>query len=463
MSYGRAATVLGLIVWTAAAGACGGPDALVEGDIAFVDVDVVPMDRERVLEDQTVVIQDGRIAAIGSTDTIGPAPGVEVVEAAGHYLMPGLTDMYAQLPDTRMPERDIANHLFLFVANGVTTVRSMRGDPSQFDLRERIDRGLVIGPSLVLASPAVGGAAALTTATDAEQRVRAARVAGFDLIMVTEGLTVEVFEAVMQTAADVGMPVAGSVSDQVGLERAVGTGQASIDRLDNYLHALVRDDPQRPDPPGIAGLGALIDAMDESRIPELVQATVEAGAWVVPAMVALEAEYFGDSSAAILTVERPGVDYMPPETVVRWQRAVDDRLAEADMDATRRAAELGRRVLAALHQGGAAIALGTDAPQAFSVPGFSVHREMALYVDIGMTPYEVLAAATRRPAEHFNATGEFGLVAVGRRADLLLLTANPLDGVGHVERRAGVMLRGRWYPEGEIQRRLEGIAQFYGN
>ena len=154
---------------------------------------------------------------------------------------------------------------------------------------------------------------------------------------------------------------------------------------------------------------------------------------------------------------------MPPETVDRWIQAVDERLATTNVETNRRVASLRRAVLQALHQGGAKIALGTDSPQIFSVPGFAMHREMALYVELGMTPYEVLEIATRRPAEYFSAADEFGTVAEGQRADLLLLTANPLDDIGNVAKRAGVMLNGRWFSEEEIQSRLEEMARFYGN
>ena len=154
---------------------------------------------------------------------------------------------------------------------------------------------------------------------------------------------------------------------------------------------------------------------------------------------------------------------MPPETVARWMQAVDDRFGATSVETNRRVNALRRTVLQALHRGGAKIVLGTDSPQIFSVPGFAMHREMALYVELGMTPYEVLEIATRRPAEYFRAVDEFGTVAEGRRADLLLLTANPLDDIGNVARRAGVMLKGRWFSEGEIQVRLGEMAQFYGN
>ena len=122
-----------------------------------------------------------------------------------------------------------------------------------------------------------------------------------------------------------------------------------------------------------------------------------------------------------------------------------------------------RRILKALFDGGANIALGTDSPRIFNVPGFAMHHEMVLYVEIGMTPYEVLEIATRRPAEYFDATDEFGVVAVGRRTEFLLLTANPLEDIGNMRARAGVSLNGRWMPNEQIERRLRDIALFYGN
>ena len=180
-------------------------------------------------------------------------------------------------------------------------------------------------------------------------------------------------------------------------------------------------------------------------------------------MVRWETALFGDRTSADIRAERPEVRYMPPETVARWSEAVDTRLEGSDPEANRRVAELRRRILAALQEGGARIALGTDSPQIFSVPGFAMHHEMALYVEVGMTPYEVLEIGTRRPAEYFDAADVFGTVAVDRRADLILLTANPLDDIANLQRRAGVMVGGRWLPEADIQSRLTEISRFYGN
>ena len=123
------------------------------------------------------------------------------------------------------------------------------------------------------------------------------------------------------------------------------------------------------------------------------------------------------------------------------------------MEAGKRVIEIRRTVLKELQDAGVRIVFGTDAPQLFSVPGFSIHREMRIMASAGMTPYEILLAGTRNVAEYFS-SDEFGRVAVGQRADLILLEANPLVDVSNMRRRAGVMVRGRWMPEAEIQARL---------
>ena len=444
---------------------CGGePPTIVDGDLAFVNVNVLPMDVQgaRVFERQTVVVDAGRIAAIGHTDRFEPAEGMEVVDASGHYLMPGLTEMHGHLPNPRMSDADIKNLLFLYIANGVTTVRGMQGDPSQFALRSAIDRGLLLGPHLYLASVSMNGSS-VTTPEEAAQRAREYRVDGYDLIKTHEGMNLESFDALAETAAEIGIPFGGHVSDDVGLRHTLASGQVSIDHLDNYVEALLPKDERFHAEGGLRGVGALLDRVDEGRIPELVKATVDAGAWMVPTMVLWETAFFNERGSADVFEDRPEVRYMPLETVDRWRQAVDIRLSSTDVETNRRVSALRRRILKALHDGGANIALGTDSPQVFSVPGFAMHHEMALYVEIGMTPYEVLEVGTRRPAEYFDATDEFGMVAVGRRADLLLLSENPLDDIGNVRKRAGVMINGRWMRSDELDQRLRDIALFYGN
>ena len=417
---------------------------------------------DRVLERQVVMIENGEVSLIGAVDEFSVAEDVTSIDGEDYFLIPGLTEMHGHLPDPRMSDQDIRNLLFLYVANGVTTVRGMQGNPSQFALRNAIERGRLLGPKLYLASVSMNGNS-VTTPEEASQRAREYKVDGYDLIKTHEGMSLDAFNALAETASEVDIPFGGHVSDYVGLRHALASGQMSIDHLDNYVEALAPSDDRADEDRGLRGVGALLESVDESRIPELVRATVESGAWVVPTMVLWETAFFNERGSADVLSDRPEVRYMPPEVVDRWREAVDTRLASTDIGTNRRVASLRRNILAALHEGGANIALGTDSPQIFSVPGFAMYHEMALYVEVGMTPYEVLEIGTRRPAEYFDAADQFGTVAVGSRADLILLKANPADDIGSVRNRVGVMVNGRWIPADEIERRLREIALFYGN
>ena len=455
----------GLLVAVLAAAGCGDPLPEVRGDLAFTGVNVIPMTAPGVpvvVENRTVVVTDRRIASMHPADEVEVADGTEVVEAGGMYLMPGLGEMHGHLPGPRTVQSDARNLLFLYVANGVTTVRGMQGERSQLGLRARIARGQSLGPRIFVGSPSMTGGR-VTTPEQGAQLVREYNELGYDLVKVHEGLAPEVFDAVAATANEVGLPFGGHVPDAVGLRRALAAGQVSIDHLDNAVEALVPDDELPAGGGGLFGVGDLLDRVNLGRLPRLVEDTLASGAWMVPTMVLWETVFFGDQSAAELRAARPEVRYMPPEIVEQWERVVDERAAAVDPEANRRVAALRRQILGALHEGGVPIVMGTDSPQIFSVPGFSVHHEMALWVEVGMTPYAVLEAGTRRVAEYFGALDDFGTIEVGRRADLLLLTANPIDDVANVARRGGVMVNGNWWSAERIQERLAGIAQFYGN
>ena len=316
----------------------GGPDTRVNGDMAFVGVNVLPMDSERVLENQTVVVDDGRIVAIGSSDEVGPADGVDVIEAAGHYLMPGLTEMHGHLPNPQTSDTDAQNLLFLYVANGVTTVRGMQGHPSQFAVRDQIDRGSIIGPRLFLGSVSINGAR-VSSPEQAEQLVREYKVQGYDLHQDARGLE---RGNVRRGGAD-----SGGGADPVWRARAqpgwAATRpriRAGLDRPPRQLlsEALVPETAQPDEWPGTGGLGALLASVDESLIPEIVDATVQADAWVVPTMVLWETGIFSDRPSDVVLAERPEGRYMPPETVERWTQTVDERFAASDVETNRRLA-----------------------------------------------------------------------------------------------------------------------------
>ncbi len=420
--------------------------------VAFVGVDVLPMDRDALLRDRTVIVRDGRIAQIAPAATVDLAPGTFRIDGTGKVLMPGLTEMHGHVPGPDDPQyaQDV---LFLYLANGVTTVRNMAGDPWHLDLRRRVDSGEVAGPNLVAASPWLSA----KTAEEAEREVREAKQAGFDLVKIGD-MPRAAYAAMANTAHALKLPFAGHVPFEVGLVGALDAKQASIDHLDRYVEFLV---PPGSDvtgrDPGVFGSG-WIGSIDRSRMHDAVQRTVAAGTWNVPTLSFIE--HLASPEPAETMIRWPEFRYLPREVREAWVRAKHEYARRDDFrpEAAQALVRLRRELLKALHDGGAPVALGSDAPQFFNVPGFSVHREMRMMVDAGLTPYDVLVTGTRNPARAIGTPDAFGTVAVGRRADLVLLEADPRADIANAARRTGVMVGGQWWPEAALQSRLQEIA-----
>jgi imidazolonepropionase-like amidohydrolase len=410
-------------------------------DLAFVGVNVVPMDRNRTLNNQTVIVQDGRIAQVGPAGSTRVPDGTLRLEGRGKYLMPGLGEMHGHIPSTLEPREFTEAVLFLYVANGVTTVRGMQGSPGQLDLREGAKRGELLAPNLYLAGPGFSGKT-IKSAEEAIQKVQQQKAEGWDLLKVLPGLTRDQYDAMARTAKEVGISFAGHVPADVGLLHAIQSGQETFDHLDGYIEYLQ----------GEKG------AVTEVKFQEIAKLTREAGAWVVPTM-ALWETLRGTADLDTLRAF-PELKYMPPQQIQQWRSAQENLLKNLDFkpDVARNVIQNRMRLLKVLNDGGVKILLGSDAPQRFSVPGFSIHREMKRMADAGMKPYDILRSGTYNVGLYLKEKDNFGTIEVGKRADLILLNANPLEDISNIARRSGVMVRGRWLSEREIQMRLGQIA-----
>lgn len=412
--------------------------------LAFVGVNVIPMDTDRVLPDQTVVVEDGRIVTISPTAaTTLPEDAIEI-DGRGKYLIPGLAEMHGHIPPPDAPAFHVESVLFLYVANGITTVRGMLGYPGQLELKERAARGEIVAPNLYLAGPSFSGQS-IDSPEQAEARVREQAAAGWDLLKVHPGLTLEEYDAMAHAAEETGMRFGGHVPEAVGLRHAIESGQETFDHIDGYE----------------AELHTFEGPLDETYLSEIVELSREAEVWVIPTQVLWETLYGTADIDSLRSL--PELRYAPPAQVQQWISIHEERLAEPgfDLDESRRLIGARMRILEALHDGGVKILMGTDAPQQFSVPGFSLHREVKRMAQAGMSPFEVLVTGTRNVGEYFANEDAFGTVAVGQRADLVLLGADPLADVANIDAIEGVMVAGRWLPRAEIDRRLEAVAAGY--
>jgi len=410
----------------------------------FEHVNVIPMDRERVIEDRTVVVRDGRIAEIGGGEVAVPA-GAARIDGRGKFLIPTLAEMHAHVPAEREQAERV---LFMYVANGIGTIRSMLGDPSHFTLRERAVKGEIVAPTMYLSGPSFNNKTAATPAA-ASALVVEQKKAGYDLLKIHPGVPRDAFDALAKTADMQGIRFAGHVPAAVGLQRALEAKSWTIDHLDGYVEALAG-----PDAPAGQLFGInLIDRVDEARLPALVERTKAAGTWVVPTQVLIENWYGPDDVGAMR--KRPEMQYVPADQANQWVAVKQKNIQAYPAEHRQRYIALRRRILKALHDGGVGVLLGSDAPQTWNVPGFSIHRELATYVAAGLTPYQALATGTRAVAAHLGTSDRTGTVEVGRRADLVLLDGNPLQAIANTSRIAGVMIGGRWLPKSEIDRRLQ--------
>lgn len=409
---------------------------------AFVDVSVLPMDAERVLTRQTVLIEGDRIAAIGPVGAVAIPAEARRIDGAGRFLLPGLGEMHGHNPPIGSTVDYVERIYFLFLSNGVTTVRGMLGWPGQLELRDQVRDGRLLGPTLLLAGPSFSGAS-VASPQAATLRVEEQKREGWDLLKVHPGVKREVYDAMADAADRLGIRFSGHIPLEVGLEHAIARGQETVDHLDGYIELLGGD--QGP--------------LDPARLAAIVRRTRETNTWVVPTMALWETIIGAADLASMLAY--PELRYLPKAEVERWRVSYERRLADPKFDRARarRIAENRIVLLRALSEGGARVLFGTDAPQQFSVPGFSIHREFPLMLAAGMSRYDILRSATRTVGEHLAATDRFGVVAPGARADLVLAHGNPLDDLAHLQQPAGVMVRGRWLSGEDIAKTLAAYAE----
>ena len=428
--------------------------------LAVVDVNIVPMDSERIVLHQTVIIDNGRIVKIDDSSKIIPSESMVRIAGNGRYLMPGLADMHTHT-------WAIADFL-LFLANGVTTIRNMWGSRRHLLWRKRIDRGELLGPAIFTAGPIIDGnppiwntSKPVVTLQEAQEEVAEEKKLGYDFVKVYNRLSLDAYEAIVESARKHGMPVAGHVPTAVGLETALKSGQ-TIEHLTGYIDAMEADDSPMRGKLDRPSRRVAVNYLDEGKLSGIVESTVTANVWNCVTLVVTRK--FVPLKQAQELLRDPIMRFVPPAWLASWDPSKDFRmkdLTDADFELLRKADDVRKNITRRLHDAGARILLGTDNPNPFVVPGFSIHEELRNLVDAGLSPYEAIKAGTRDAAEFLNALPDFGTIEVGKRADLILLEANPLENVENITKRIGVMVRGEWFTEDQLEEMLEKLVRSY--
>ena len=424
--------------------------------VAVVDVTVIPMDREQTLPHQTVLVRDGRISVVGPAASTKVPEGITRVDGRGLFLAPGLVDMHAHFaPGTESLDDGAGRQLALYLATGFTTVRGLGGAPSALPLRNRIRSGEVVGPRLVVASASINGRTVHSPA-EAAAKVREAKAAGFDLIK-THGLfpTVESYDSLVAAVKEQGIPLSGHVTPEYGLRRAMDAGQ-QIEHLDGFIAEILQPGTPAPDGGQMILDPAILTRIDESKLTSLAKEMARRKLWNGPTL-ALFSTIMSDESADSLAA-RPELRYVPAAGVTPFIAQKKQILGNAPADGRHLFLAVRNRLVKALWSEGAKLLVGSDSPQFFMAPGYAALREIDAFQDAGLTPYAALEAATRDPAEYLGVSSEVGTITAGKRADLVLLSRNPLESTRNLWSPVAVIVDGRLLDRGAIDRLLDAVA-----
>jgi len=432
--------------------AYGGWSAAAQPVYAIKNVNVIPMTIEGMtLPGITVVVEQGKITSLN-----GPIPdGAYIIDGKGKWLIPGLIDMHVHVPvdghfNAWHPTRTAAiftstqDVMTPFVANGVTTIFDLNSRAGHFGQRNEILRGGVIGPRMALAAMINGGGGdgrIANTPADGRQSVRMAKAEGYEFIKLYSQLSIETYKAIIEEAAKLGMKVVGhipndfrgKISDALGADIGMVAHAEELFKQAEWGH--------EPDPAFIA---------------QIAKAN---GTWLTPTLVIIDVAAEQAVSLEGLRASQ-AIQYVHPLLKDKWLTANNyNKHATAQSIARlHKMIEFNKQLVVACKDAGVPIVAGTDAGSSGVVWGFSLHDELELLVDAGLSPSRALNSATQLPAIWLGIDSLVGTIEKGKLADLVLLDANPLEDIRNTKKIAGVFVNGLWLDRSKINDMLAALS-----
>jgi len=401
---------------------------------ALLHVTIVDVSGRSPARDMTVVVAGGRITAVGRSSRVRVPKGARLIDASGKFLIPGLWDMHAHLGEE---DFDREAHLPLFIANGVTGIRLMSGSPEHHQWRREIESGTRTGPRMVIASGDINESQ--TSEAGAREAVRSAAREGADFFKVYDGLARASYFALVDEARRLRLSVAGHVPASLTAAEVSEAGQRSIEHLTGLAEA----------------------KSDDAKAARLFAVFKKNRTWQCPTLI-MRHNYASLDDARL--ADDPRLKYVKPSWRERWLRMSKEALTwpPGEGAARRESVRREKRLVGMMQRAGVGVLAGTDDANPYAFPGFSLHDELSMLVEAGLTPRQALRAATTNATQFLDRLDSLGSVATGKLADLVLLDADPLADIRNTKRIHGVVARGRFLDREELNRMLAEVERAGG-
>ena len=452
-------------------GRCPGAAKAREKVLVFTNVSVVDVRDGTLTPNVTVVVRKGIVSAVAKVGFIDEGRGMQVVNASGKYLIPGLWDMHAHSAGGPAAPWDEKVILPLYIANGITGIRDMGGDLEILKKRRsRILAGELLGPEMIFAGPFLNGGKAqdftipVNTPVEARQAVDDLQKRGVDFIKVLSIVPRDAYFAVAEESRKKGLPFAGHVPESVSASEASEAGQRSIEHAADVMLACSAKEEElrrrhleaiaKNDAPAYAAVDReILATYDAAKARALFAKFVKNNTWQVPTLV------WWDTTSRLRDVSSadPRLRFVPGWARKEWDpEKLKLQTTAEDASAAAKAVTSYIELVREIHRAGVPILAGTDSPDPFVFPGYSLHQELEFLVKAGFTPAEALRAATLEPMEFLHRKDR-GTVEKGKTADLVLLDADPLQDIRNTQKIAGVVLRGHYFSREDLAKMLAQV------
>lgn len=406
--------------------------------LAITHVTVIDPKSGSVKRDMTLLIRGGRIAAVGKTNNVRTSSSTQTIDGSGRFVIPGLWDMHVHLDSSDFGRN---HYLRLMIVNGVTGIRLMDGDPAYYRWQREIEQGLLLGPRMVVASQVIAGPASyasdtvkVNNAEEARAAVRKAKQERADFIKVHDGLSHASYFAVVEEAKKLKIAVAGHVPEAITAIDASNAGQRSIEHFTGLTEA--ENDVAKAD---------LLSSIFKKN-----------GTWLCPTLI-MRRNYAVLDEGVLAADAR--LRYANRSSRAYWSKVSNDakNIPASDWVARRETVRREKALVGRFHKAGVGILAGTDTSNPYVMPGFGLHDELAMLVESGLTPMQALRTATVNPARFFGYAHSAGSIEKGKVADLLILSANPLEDIRNTTKISAVVVRGRFLDRKELDSILAEI------